>query len=506
MFGRRAGWIAGFVYAASLGAMLYAVNATAEAMLTFFCTWSFAECWWARVASSNRVRLWHLIRFYIALGLAMLTKGPMPLAVVGLPLVIWWWLDRPLHLVSIAGLSGIGQASRLGVRQFLPRLREVFTRWGAWWGLPLFLLMFVPWMVWVARHTPYAWELWEYEYLDRMSGRYPGVKTGRWWYYVPILLALVAPWSLSLPQALALPFQRENRAHRKPLRFVWFWIVVTFVVTSFMKFKKPYYVLPAVPGCALLLSVIFERMFFEQRPLTLRARRGLVVAVLVIGVAGLAIGWLVGRNELPDVWHGVVAWTTPLLGAIVLAGMVLSAGWFVAGKSVKSFVALGCTSMTVFAATWITLGPTLGNEDAAMALVSRLSERGVPHDVPVYWAGNRPDGRVLFYGNRQLRQVADPYKLIAERRDEMSLDDIRDMMVMRICEMLEDGGPVLFVFQRGQFETLMALMNPPARELFSIDRARPGRDKNDWVVVTNRASPSPGQRGQLRNVTPLAAR
>jgi hypothetical protein len=162
--------------------------------------------------------------------------------------------------------------------------------------------------------------------------------------------------------------------------------------------------------------------------------------------------------------------------------------------------------MTVFATTWLTLGPTLGNEDAAIALVARLSDRGVPNDAPLYWAGNRPDGRVLFYGNRQLRQVADPYKLIAERREEMSMDEIRDMVVMRVCEMLEGAGPVFFVFQRGQFDTFMALLNPPARELFSIDRGKPGGDKDDWVVVTNRASPVSSDGSQPHYPSPLAAR
>ena len=51
--------------------MIYAVNATAEALLTVFCTWAFAEFWWSRQAASAGGRWLHLLLFYLALGLAM---------------------------------------------------------------------------------------------------------------------------------------------------------------------------------------------------------------------------------------------------------------------------------------------------------------------------------------------------------------------------------------------------------------------------------------------------
>jgi hypothetical protein len=41
------------------------------------------------------------------------------------------------------------------------------------------------------------------------------------------------------------------------------------------------------------------------------------------------------------------------------------------------------------------------------------------------------------------------------------------------------------VLQREDFNSLKSFYKPRARELFAIDRGQPGRDKDDWVIITN---------------------
>src|ERR1043166_103037 len=182
MFGRRTGFICGFVYATCIGALLYAFNATTEALLTLFCTWSYAEFWWFYTATVPRKRTLHLALFYLALGLGMLAKGPMPLAVVVVPLACWWVLHRPGQGMSRGGLKALPRATRRFGRDLWLRLRFAFARMGLWWGIPLFLLPFAPWMVAVARRVPYFLQLLRFEYVDRLRGFYPGSKSGAGFY------------------------------------------------------------------------------------------------------------------------------------------------------------------------------------------------------------------------------------------------------------------------------------------------------------------------------------
>ncbi len=495
MFGRGEARIAAFVCATALGTWLYAVNATAEALLTLFCTWSFAEFWWSQRANAPAQRRAHLVRFYLALGLAMLAKGPMPLAVVVLPLVAWWWGDRPTRALAAGGLSSAPRAARLAARQAWSRTRTALRTLGLWWGVPLFLLLFVPWMVAVARKHPYAWQLWNYEYLQRLAGVYPGDDREPIYYYLPILLGLLLPWSLSLPEALAAPFLAAYRRQRRPLTFAWFWTTVTFLATSAMMFKKPYYILPALPGCALLLTPVLSRLFFREPAAPRRAAAA--VGAILLGLSATMAGlWLFARAKYPDAWSVPMAnMAIPACAVLVLAGVALAGALYVRSRTTASFSTVGLVAAVAFTVGWRVFGPTLDNAQDPRAVATGLDRFNVPRQTPLYWITNRPDARLEFYDGRPVRQVTDIFRLVAEGGGRMTGDDMKLLVARRACDFLARPEEVYMVFNREQFHQLMAFLRPAAWELFSVDRGRPGDDRTDWVVVTNRrpheARPAP---------------
>lgn len=485
MYTRREANIAAFVSATSIGLLLFAVNATAEALLTFFCTWAFAEFWWARQATSAPRSRMHMARFYIALGLAMLAKGPMPLPMVALPIAVWWWTERGLSTLPEVGIRRTGQVAVQTVRDFIPRLRLALTSLGLWWGIPLFLLVFLPWMIGVARQEPYAWQLWNYEFLDRAKGNYPGCEWGKLYYYLPILFGMMLPWCLSLPEALAAPFLRSYAAYRRPLVYAWCWVILPVIFASAMSFKKPYYILPVAPGCALLLAPVLHRFFFETVLVSQRRALLAVAGILAILAAIPVTGWFVMPRMYPEAWHGSVVWAGVGFSAAILLGMAAAGVWYVRSQRRLSFFAVGATAFAVFAAAWCVMGPELGNNTMPMNLVAEMRKAGIADDAPFYWAGNRPDGRVVFYGRRPLQQIIDPYKLIAEHHRRASGKDMREMVASRICALLEGDQSVYLVMQREDFETLMFYLKPPARKLFYVDRGDIGPCDDDWVVLTN---------------------
>lgn len=486
MYPRGIAMMACFVAASSMGLLLFSVNATAEALLTLFCTWAFAEFWWSRQAADPGAARKHMLRFYLALGLAMLAKGPMPMPMVAVPIAFWWWAHRGMGLLAVGGPRRIARVARFSAMDFLPRLRLALTRLGLWWGVPIFLLMFVPWMIAVAGREPYAWQLWEYEFLDRARGEYPGCEWGEWHYYVPIFFGLMLPWALSVPEALAAPFLRAYAAYRKPLIFAWCWVVIPCLWASAMSFKKPYYILPVVPGCVLLLAPVLHRFFHATIIRNQRRATWAVLGILCAAALIPGIGYFALQNFYPESWHGQVALHGVILVCIAFCGLGLAAWWFVRQHRQRSFVAVSASGLLTFTAAWCLLGPDLSNIEDPIELVEKLRESGLADEAELYWASNRPDGRVVYYGGQSLRQVMDPYKLIAEHHEKISGDDMRLMVAMQIIELLRGGSPVCMVMQREDYELLTMLFQPPARKLFSIDRGDLGNDKDDWVVFTNK--------------------
>lgn len=489
MFGRRTGFIAAFVYACSLGTLLYAFNATAEALLTFFCTWAFAEFWWAHTARTPASKRWHMLLFYAAFGLAMLAKGPMPLMLVATPIAAWWWLHRPMRLLAAGGARSAGSAVKLGALDAWPRLRTALTSLGLWWGIPVFLLMFVPWMFAAASRTPYAWDLWHYEYLDRLKGEYPGCESGQYEYYLPRLFGLMTPWLLSLPEALAAPFLQRYRSDRKPLLFAWFWVVCGVVLMSMMSFKKVYYIVPVLPGCALLLAPVLREFFFRISTASPRFRRTVFYTILGIWAAGWSAMWFVAKAKYPEIWTGRLAAYSPVF-VVFLVAAVAVVGWaFLRDRRLVSFLTLGVTSVVAFTGVWCVVGARLDNLDDPLELVDKLRLHGIDRQAKVYWAGNRPDGRVTFYGKQPIRQILDPYKLVSEHEMVHNNSELVEYVGSHIVELLNSAEPIFVVFQRDQVAAIRMYYepDPPMHELFSVDRGHLGHDEDDWVVVTNEA-------------------
>lgn len=485
MFERRTAWIAAFVCATAVGTMLYAVNATAEAMLTLFSTWAFAEFWWSRQAKTKPGRLAHQLRFYVALGLGMLAKGPMPLIVVCVPIAIWWWGERPTRLTASLGFAASPRAMFVGVRSAWPRLQTALTQLGLWWGVPLFLLFFVPWMILVGRQQSYAWSLWSYEYLDRVRGDYPGADSESYFYYIPIFFGMVIPWCLSLPEALVAPFLRVYRRNAKPLFFAWFWVIGGFVLLSLMSFKKSYYVLPLLPGCALSLAPVLDRLFFGEAAAPGRRTRWAVGSIIAIFLGILIGGGFVLHDKYSWVFEGRVEYAIIACALLALIGVVSACVLFIRSRRGWSLGVVGATSLCVFAIVWCGVGPSLGNAHDSIALVEAARSAGMPADAPLHWASNRPDGRVAFYGGQSLHHVIDFYELIAEQGESDSREDLWMAAADKAEALLAAREPAYVVFQRGHWDMFAMMYKPAARELCCVDRPPSGSDDHDWVVVSN---------------------
>ena len=247
----QTGILAAFVLASSLGFALLARTVMFDMLLTAFIGFSlFAFYNWYKNSRLRDLRL-----AYLFLGLAVMTKGLVALALVG------------LTVTAFLAFAGLG-ARRARALADIP-------------GILLFFLMTLPWHLAALLSDPgFGWFYFINEHVLRFLGRRvpDDFYTGPIYYYVPLVLAGLLPWT----GWLALGFRRL--AAREPLeKFLLVWFLVFFLFFSLSRGKASYYLVTAMPAAALFVALQIERCAREgkSRLNGAFAITGLAVAVIL---------------------------------------------------------------------------------------------------------------------------------------------------------------------------------------------------------------------------------
>ncbi len=298
MFGRATGLLAGIVLASAFEFSMLAHAATPDAtlllytVLTYFLFWSFHEGgsnrWWMPTAA--------------ACGLAMLTKGPVGVALPGLVFLLYFAWNREL--------------SRLLDRRFFGALLVFLLVAGPWYGL-------------VTAETRGEWArvFFGRENLQRFSMPMENHR-GPFFYHAAALLVLFVPWSIFLLAAVWYGVKAARLpTEPRPFRFLVCWFGSYLVFFSAAATKLPNYMLPVYPALAILTARFLTRWHAGELTLPRWTMPGAVAGLVLVGVAvvgGLLVAGGVG-NVLPPsarVFPGAERWAIlgviPLVAAIVM--------------------------------------------------------------------------------------------------------------------------------------------------------------------------------------------
>jgi 4-amino-4-deoxy-L-arabinose transferase-like glycosyltransferase len=182
-------------------------------------------------------------------------------------------------------------------------------------GVAIFAALAVPWHVLVALRNP-EWERFYFihEHVERFLTT-EHHRAGAWYYFLPLLVLGLLPWTTLLPQILRCGW-RADSARFQTNRFLLIWSVFIFVFFSCSGSKLPAYILPIFPALALLLG----RVLVAAKPGALRGH-GVAIAVLM---AAIAVGALIlgGTGiELTRLEVNQAFWRWLLAGAAALALM-----------------------------------------------------------------------------------------------------------------------------------------------------------------------------------------
>jgi len=228
MLGGSAGLRAAIVWATMPLTIIFARTVIFDMTLTFLVTLAMAAFWLA--SSCDFRRAWLEMAMFAACGIATITKGPVGFL---LPL---------LSILVYQALRG-----RLG------ELKRI--RWGL--GIIVFLIVTLPWFAAVSMRNPDfpSYALWQ-ESLRRFTTG-SAHRGGSVFYYLPVFLGGLLPWSLFLILVIWNRIRRWKELlydTNKPVLFSLSWAGLIFVFFTISRSKLPAYVLPATVPLSILMA------------------------------------------------------------------------------------------------------------------------------------------------------------------------------------------------------------------------------------------------------------
>lgn len=260
--GIRAGTISAAILATSYLFLNFARMAMSDMLLTMFVSASLS-CFALALRSGSQTNL--VLIGYVSLALGVLTKGPVALLLVALPISFELLITRS--------------------RMDLVRLRLAL-------GLPLLLLIAAPYFVLVyARRGADPLKFFFFgENLQRFTGQVYGALGRPFWYELACFFSNFAPWSLLIVLAIWIDWRtQQGGVLDHPKRILYLWLATTILLFSMSNFKLDYYLLPAMPAAALIIGPLFG-----DEALSAFVRRMLqsfliVCALIVVAIALLSI-------------------------------------------------------------------------------------------------------------------------------------------------------------------------------------------------------------------------
>jgi 4-amino-4-deoxy-L-arabinose transferase-like glycosyltransferase len=389
--GRRVyGGLAGEYAALVLASMLFWAGASqfnsldmgvAATMCLSLCALLIAQ----HGGATETQRRWWMLVCWGGMGLSLLAKGLIGIVLPGAVLVLY---------SLISGDRGIWRRLHISA------------------GVPLFLLVALPWFVLVGMRNPeqpaffFIHEHWDRFFLREHH------REGPWYYFLALLLPTAMPWIAIVPASL-MAARRTLPGRFQPGAMLLVWIAFILAFFSYSSSKLPGYMLPVFPALALLMGRQLERASGK----TVLA---LTAVPALAGIAGLCASWLApGIDNL-----------RPLLTAASLAALLgAAAGYFAerGGRRTAMVVALAISGWLMTQLLMAATEPH-GREQSGVALAKMLRPALTP-DTPVYSVGAYEQS-MTFYMAHKVTTVAftDELEFGLQREPQLGIPTLEEFI------------------------------------------------------------------------------
>ncbi|HVG35993.1 MAG TPA: glycosyltransferase family 39 protein [Pyrinomonadaceae bacterium] len=335
----------------STGMIVFSRAASFDVIVTMTIAAAMACFIASEVLTVEKSRRLLLAGFYASVGLSLLAKGLIGIII-------------PAGVVAVYFL----------LRREWPR-RTVL--WSVLWGVPLALLVAATW------YGPVTWRhgwtfidqfIIQHHFARYLSNKYRHPQP--FYFYPPILALFALPWTAFLIAALARvrrwKWRAADDALSKTRIFALAWMVLPVAFFSLSGSKLPGYILPALPGAALLVGERLAAYARGEGREGLRAMRAMGATLLLLGAA--IVVYLVRVNQIS------------LTNTLAVALPLMFVGLFALVRpGLRRWCAVLVISAT-FAATALAINFVMdegARSESVRDLLAEASRRGYA-SVPVY--------------------------------------------------------------------------------------------------------------------------
>ncbi|MBN2580459.1 MAG: glycosyltransferase family 39 protein [Pirellulales bacterium] len=257
------------------------------------------------------------------------------------PFLLWKNWDSPLYLIALGALLGLSILTKglvgLALVGLVFGLYLVLTRRSTWsacgrlaGAFATALLLAAPWYLIVeCSHSGYL----HYYFIERHLGGFATSAQSHgqapWWYYLPVLFGGGLPWIGYLPAVIRDAVDRRSRVEGRKLKIesqpspldsrlstfdprpstlLWCWLIGWTVLMSLSRSKLATYLWPVFPAVAILSAVPWSKLLHGT--LGEKARRSLlstfffssVTGPVVLPLVAVAVGKMYQAEFSPAVW------------------------------------------------------------------------------------------------------------------------------------------------------------------------------------------------------------
>jgi 4-amino-4-deoxy-L-arabinose transferase-like glycosyltransferase len=383
--GRQLGVIAALAHGASYGFMRYSRIASTDVQLAL---WVGAANVFLAMAVLEKKKWIGYVGAGIAIALAFISKGPVALVQTLVPFV----------LIAVM----LGKKNQAAGRERIAWAPIVA-------GLAIFLLLALPWFLYVARRMD-AWKTWYVEVMRQD----PVVPKSSPINYLTIFV-LVLPWAAFFVAGLVLALTQIRQRPVPRIVCALFLVIVPIGVMTFFPDRKERYLVPMLSAASILVAhgilAVRDPIVEKQTKLVLVAH-WIIVAVLAVGVpVAAAMPNISGMKTIEGrAWLG---WPMAIVLAVIGA-MLIAIGALKGRRRLAEIVVPTVAAMLVIqpALMWGYSRSDAGRSDLKnFAFEIREKFPDVPSFS--YRPGRRPPEEVGIYMNRTVQALEDLSKLPA---------------------------------------------------------------------------------------------
>lgn len=375
LFGKNAGFYAGFALTTSImlvGASRMGIMDSLFSLTIALALGSFL------LGYLKAAGAWAYVAFWASMGLSCLVKGPA----------------GAILILAASGVFLLIRRDWAGIRRAAPLL-----------GIAAFLAVSFPWYILVHKATDGAFtqEFIFHQNVARAMGK-DFHHNSPWFTYIPLFVVGFFPWSVFVVRAWAshVRVRSGSDATGTAALFAAVWMASIIFIFSLSSSKLPGYIIPALPGSALLLGLMWSRIVESGKSGQLRVYAWIVCGLAVLVAVALQVGQRYLEEPIPGLNNAVLPMSLflfagPAAGALLISTRKPAAAFWAMCAGMAGFI--GAASLVGMPIASRTMG------DPMLAIASRAKAEARPGDSVVAYELNPSRPALAFYIGRPVPDV-----------------------------------------------------------------------------------------------------